>query len=823
MKRSAMAGMALALVIVAMLSERGQANPEVDTVKWVGPVNGGAWNDASAWKNITTNTVGDATTLFLTNRGSEGMNNIDPALTAARHIFIGGGATVDFAITLTQTSGLRLRKGTSLTVAGGATWVQDITGLPDGSGWFECRCDPSDLIIDGGTFRRAGEGTEETAPGSGIFVNVGGGQILFASYNDDNNTPRLGTLPPTVNVVLKNGGRIENTGQMWFGTDGESSPETRAHMTINNGHLDLTGGGIPIENGEMTDLGGVVGDLAFFYDWSENLALANPLRAHNEEFVVNFTGPGSIKVDATGIRVLRQPAPTDPTDPLTASDWTGRDTQVSYLDLWNAGILQANGLSGKTGTRFGDGTTPHTLQPADFNNFFTVTGNPGDIDYTLTAKPATTIATIEWVGGASGEWNDANAWRNNTTSAVGNATTLLLTNRGSEGMNNIDPAVTAARHIVIGGGTTVDYDVLTLGGFRLRKGTTLTIKQGATWVQDITDHPDGNGWAECRCDPSDLIIDGGTFRRVGEGTEETAPGSGIFVNVGGGQILFASYNDDNNTPRLGTLPPRVNVALKNGGRIENTGQMWFGTDGESSPETRVHMTINNGHMDLTGGGIPIENGEMTDLGGVVGDLAFFYDWSENLALANPLRAHNEEFVVNFTGPGSITVDEAGIRILRQPAPTDPTDPLTASDWTGRDVQVSYLDLWNAGILQANGLSGKTGTRFGDGTTPHTLQPADFADFFMVTNNPGDANYTLTSLITAPIQGDHNGDGVVDLADHVWWRRFDGSQQGYDDWVANFGFPPGSGSGSSNSAVPEPASLTMLLLGMLAMLHRRRAA
>ena len=172
---------------------------------------------------------------------------------------------------------------------------------------------------------------------------------------------------------------------------------------------------------------------------------------------------------------------------------------------------------------------------------------------------------------------------------TGTATTLMGSNRGSEGMSSVDPAATAARHIVIGGGATVDYNSAVQGGLRLRKGTTLTIKDGATWVQDISDNPQGSGWDECRCDPSELILDGGTFRRTGEGTEETMTGSGIFVNVGGGNMLLGSYNDDNNLERLGTKPPTANVVLKNGGRIENTGQLWFGTDGESSPGTRVPL------------------------------------------------------------------------------------------------------------------------------------------------------------------------------------------------------------------------------------------
>jgi hypothetical protein len=432
------------------------------------------------------------------------------------------------------------------------------------------------------------------------------------------------------------------------------------------------------------------------------------------------------------------------------------------------------------------------------------------------------VDTIEWVGGSMGEWNDANAWRNVRTNVTGNAATMFpegtrTTSRGTQGMNSTNPAATAARHIVIGGGATVEYDPKVSGsGFRFRQGSTLTIKEGATWFQDMSDFPANTSFAECRCDPSELILDNGTFRRIGE-----APGDP--EDPGGGNMIFGSYNDDDNLERLGTLPPRANVEIKNGGRLENTGQLWFGTDGESSVNTRVSFTINNGHMDLTGGGTPIFNGEMEGLGGVVGDLAFFYDHrtyaipGSNPKVVNPDAPSgflNEEYEINFTGPGSITVDSAGIRVLRQPAPSDPMDPfLTASDWTGRDVQVSYQDLWNAGILKANGLSGAMGEAWRDSDTPRILQPANFDDFFMVSGMPGMDNYTLTSLIEGlpdpGLDGDFNNDGKVDAADYVVWRKTDGSDAGYNDWRANFGRTSGSGSALGSAAVPEPSAVVLL--------------
>jgi hypothetical protein len=180
------------------------------------------------------------------------------------------------------------------------------------------------------------------------------------------------------------------------------------------------------------------------------------------------------------------------------------------------------------------------------------------------------------------------------------------------------------------------------------------------------------------------------------------------------------------------------------------------------------------------------------------DLAFFYDYSEFLG-----RPKNEEYIINFTGPGSITVDEAGIAVYRQDSD---------SIWTG-GAPVSYLDLWNAGILQANGLSGKTGTVPNGGNSNVTLTPATFSDYFTTENNPGDENYRLISLIEALEEedADFNEDGTIDAADEVARKKFPGLFGPRALWVEQFGQPsPGSG---GSGGVPEPGTIVLMLLGV----------
>lgn len=89
--------------------------------------------------------------------------------------------------------------------------------------------------------------------------------------------------------------------------------------------------------------------------------------------------------------------------------------------------------------------------------------------------------------------------------------------------------------------------------------------------------------------------------------------------------------------------------------------------------------------------------------------------------------------------------------------------------------------------------------------------------------------TLTAL--AAIPGDFNNNGAVDAADFIVWRKTDGTPAGYNAWRTHFGQSTANGSapgsaGGSSAVVPEPASLPLFLLAVMALLTsplRRRAA
>ena len=179
----------------------------------------------------------------------------------------------------------------------------------------------------------------------------------------------------------------------------------------------------------------------------------------------------------------------------------------------------------------------------------------------------------------------------------------------------------------------------------------------------------------------------------------------------------------------------------------------------------------------------------------------------------------------------------------------------AGDWDGDGIDtIGFLDLDTETFYLADanppttnlfvgGIAGVavTGTKIpvagdwdGDGTDGLGLfEPAT------------DTWYLSNSALTVP--GDFDGDGTVDGADFLLWQR-DPSVGSLTDWETNYGVTSGISSlsldhtvtfgfGSSTqlpvvglwvapgpigATVPEPATWTMLALGMATMLTRRRA-
>ena len=335
---------------------------------------------------------------------------------------------------------------------------------------------------------------------------------------------------------------------------------------------------------------------------------------------------------------------------------------------------------------------------------------------------------------------------------------------------------------------------------------TFNLSNGAVFEHRTTVGGDVDGmWT--RWNGAELNIDNATFRRTGDEAN----------GFSGGAWMFASYHGYDNSVQT--------VSITNGGRFENEGQAWFGVSGfdlldDNPPGIRIVVTINDGHMDFTGGD---EYGLDNDGLPLRSDVAFVYGRTPD---GDTDPTDDETYIINFTGPGTITVDGdhpapldgdtttggGGIRVARQTGETIMVGGDILAVYEGADTQVSYQDLWDLGILRAQNQSGLTG--------------ANFNDFFTVTNSPGQDDYTLTSLVVADppgVQGDYNGDGTVDAADYVVWRktlgsttdlRADGNGSLHIDavdhqyWRRNFGNPPAIG---TSAAVPEPRTMLLIFI------------
>jgi hypothetical protein len=94
-----------------------------------------------------------------------------------------------------------------------------------------------------------------------------------------------------------------------------------------------------------------------------------------------------------------------------------------------------------------------------------------------------------------------------------------------------------------------------------------------------------------------------------------------------------------------------------------------------------------------------------------------------------------------------------------------------------------------------------------------------------------------ALLIPSVLGDYNRDGTVDAADYVVWQdelrqgpgRADGNHDGavdtsdYDVWKTHFGQAAANGAFANATSIPEPATLTIILIGILPILFGRLAA
>jgi hypothetical protein len=144
-----------------------------------------------------------------------------------------------------------------------------------------------------------------------------------------------------------------------------------------------------------------------------------------------------------------------------------------------------------------------------------------------------------------------------------------------------------------------------------------------------------------------------------------------------------------------------------------------------------------------------------------------------------------------------------------------------------DLTLVTSNMYNLALLPLGGgapLFTQTGAPL-VGTTGVGIDAIRITAYGTGSSTDGSKEIFFNNLTITGLAGDYNKDGVVDAADYVVWREGLGTTYtpaDYEVWRAHFGQTAGSGSGVSvNAAVPEPSTLALIFVGLLAMSSGRR--
>jgi hypothetical protein len=175
----------------------------------------------------------------------------------------------------------------------------------------------------------------------------------------------------------------------------------------------------------------------------------------------------------------------------------------------------------------------------------------------------------------------------------------------------------------------------------------------------------------------------------------------------------------------------------------------------------------------------------------------------------------------FTSTGTKTFGHAGITFFSESRQLAmqflaPTSQVTI-DFIGTSTLVSEIGVLQVYSAQGSLLNTFTSTpvfahQVATLSLSRPLGDIGYARAF--SSSAADPFGTLDNLrFVTGLNGDFNGNGVVDAADYTIWRKGLGpkyTQSQYLQWRQNFGVSGGAGTGSSLVSIPEPAG-TMYLI------------
>jgi autotransporter-associated beta strand protein len=265
-------------------------------------------------------------------------------------------------------------------------------------------------------------------------------------------------------------------------------------------------------------------------------------------------------------------------------------------------------------------------------------------------------------------------------------------------------------------------------------------------------------------------------------------GAGGLVKTGSGIFTLAPFSGGNNYS--GTTTVNAGTLLVNNSSGSGTGT---GPVVVNSSATLGGTGTISGSVTVNAGGhiAPGQSIESLDVGSLTLSAGSILDFE-----LDTVAGADTSDLINVTASGGLTINGVTLNITDAGGMTPGT--YTLIDYAGT-------------------LNGNVGNiAFG------TLPPGFL---YSLSNNA--ANTSIELSVSASLAGDFNGDGSVDMADYVVWRKGFGTtytQEDYDDWRNNFGAQAGGGAlDSASTAVPEPATIAGLLLSGLVFILARGAS
>jgi fibronectin-binding autotransporter adhesin len=630
------------------------------------------------------------------------------------------------------------------------------------------------------TIGSSGTGTLNITDSGEVYVGTSLSINGTSTINLNGGTLRLNTVSAGLNRLNYTAGTIQLAGDRDFKSDSTISTIFGANPTVPSGKQ-LTVEGQSTFNGKTLAVtsGTFVSQGALNIVWDSITGTGALLQVTN-----------SGKATASGAAVIQDSSATI-TDP--GSNWTiGGDLLVG--PVFEGGSLSVS----NQGTVYISGSLILNTQYTDLH----VTGG-----------------TLRFNGYA----------RNASASVIYSAGTIQLAGDRTTGSDfavtdffGASPVIPAGKSLVVEGTATIASTApvtltggnLTAGTLFLSPGARLTITAAALVAGPII------------ASAGSLIDATGADLTIGDSTKVNGFYSDGTVKVGAHVVTLADSNDAvfdsgslvtvGNGPTAGTLNAANGLTLDFGGNITGTGVI-------TTPNNIAKPLINNGH--ITGNSVaqPIQ------LQGYVKGVGTFDN-------------------VNFTGtfsPGlSPTVLTVG-NVSLSPTSTLIMELGGTTAGSGYDQIQSSGALAFDGTLQVSLINGFTPTA---GQSFNLFDWASASGAFAAMQLPTLSGglvwntsqlYTngVLSVVVAAIPGDYNHNGIVDAADYVVWRKTlgqtgtglaaDGNNDGvvnqtdYDVWRSHFGQTAGNASVASASvAVPEPATLLMMLVGILTMIARR---